>query len=218
MTSSAPSLNEKLYFLQKKIEAECSPEVKDLTEKTIKELTSYDVATKSLNINDTVPVHKLKNAVGNEFTFSPDNLNQPTIILFYRGGWCPYCNVELHYYQEHLEEIKAKGCNLIAISPELPDNSLSLKEKENLEFEILSDVNCELGRKFGIAAEQPSAFAKMLVKLGLVIEDSYGSDNNFLPIPSKFLVDSSGKILYRAFNPNYRERTELSEILAKLNA
>ena len=115
-----------------------------LTEEAIAELTEFDVATKSLKINDIAPSHKLKNAVGNEFLFSPDSLDKPTIVLFYRGGWCPYCNVELHYYQEHLDEIKAKGCDLIAISPELPDNSLTLKEKENLEFEILSDLNLSL--------------------------------------------------------------------------
>ena len=138
-------------------------------------------------------------------------------MLFYRGGWCPYCNVELHYYQEHLDEIKAKGCDLIAISPELPDNSLTLKEKENLEFEILSDLNCELAQKFGIAAKRPTAFTQMLGKLGLVLEDSYGAENDFLPIPSKFLIDSDGKILHRAFNPNYRERAELTEVLGKLS-
>ena len=93
-----------------------------------------------------------------------------------------------------------------------------MKEKENLEFEILSDVNCELARKFGIAPTKPSAFDQMIAKLGLSLKESYGDANDYLPIPSKFLLDSSGKILYRAFNPNYRERTELSEILAKLSA
>ena len=217
MENSTESLNEKLYFLQKKIAEQSTPELNALTEEAIAELTEFDVATKSLKINDIAPSHKLKNAVGNEFLFSPDSLDKPTIVLFYRGGWCPYCNVELHYYQEHLDEIKVKGCDLIAISPELPDNSLTLKEKENLEFEILSDLNCELAQKFGIAAKRPTAFTQMLGKLGLVLEDSYGAENDFLPIPSKFLIDSDGKILHRAFNPNYRERAELTEVLGKLS-
>lgn len=69
---------------------------------------------------------------------------------FYRGGWWPYCNLELGVYQEILPEIHSKGAQLVAISPELPDNSLSLTEKLELEFEILSDLNNDIARKFGI--------------------------------------------------------------------
>ena len=83
-------------------------------------------------------------------------------------------------------------------------------------FEILSDTRSQLANQFGIAAARPSAFESMVKKLGMNLADSYGSENDYLPIPSRFLVDASGKILFRSFNPNYRERTGLDEIFALL--
>jgi len=214
--NSSISLNERLYFLKKEIEREATEEVKTLTEETIEELIAYKVEDKSLNVGDTIPTIKLSNATGNKVELSPNTLSSPTIILFYRGGWCPYCNIELNYYQEQLSAIKSKGCEFIAVSPELPNNSLNFKEKENLEFEILSDTKSQLASQFGIAAPRPTAFNRMMDKLGLNMSESYGSENDFLPIPSRFLVDSSGKILFRSFNPNYRERADIEEIFALL--
>ncbi len=214
--NSSESLNERLYFLRKEIEKQCSDEINKLTEESIEELIAYDVESKALKVGDMIPTVSLSNAVGKKVLLSPENSSAPTIILFYRGGWCPYCNIELNYYQENLSYIKSKGCEFVAISPELPDNSLNLKEKENLEFEILSDIKSELGSKFGIAAPRPSAFITMIAKLGLNLSDSYGSEGDHLPIPSRFLVDASGKILYRSFNPNYRERVDLDEVLGLL--
>ena len=207
MSNAGQSLNERLYFLQKEIESKIDDEIAQLTEESIDELHAFNVEENALSLNDLIPARTLKNALGQEVSFSPESLDRETIILFYRGGWCPYCNIELNYYQENLANIQSKGYDLIAISPDLPDNSLTQSQKENLEYRILSDVNCELARGFGIAPKRPSKYLQMLSLIGFDIEEVYGSDNDYLPIPSLFVV--SACLLYTSPSPRDKRQSRM---------
>ena len=102
---------------------------------------------------EIIPDFELSDATGNTVNFKDLLAEGPVVLTFYRGGWCPYCNIQLRAYQENLDQFQALGANLVAISPEKPDNSLETAEKNELEFTVLSDVGNEVADKFGLRYE-----------------------------------------------------------------
>jgi len=140
--------------------------------------------------------------------------NGPLVITFYRGGWCPYCNLELRSLQSHLDEIKENGANLVAISPEQPDNSLDVSEKNNLKFPVLSDSGNTVARKFGLVFELPAEIDKLYkneLKLDLAAINS--TDKPELPIPATYVIGKDRKIKYAFVNLDYTQRAEPNEII-----
>ncbi|MBB5853584.1 peroxiredoxin-like family protein [Amycolatopsis umgeniensis] len=140
----------------------------------------------------------------------------PAVVVFYRGAWCPYCNLALRaYQQEVLPELEGLGVKLIAVSPQLPDGSLSTKD---LEFTVLSDVDNELGRALGItfrlAPETKPAFDTLIGD----VEKINGSAEWELPYPTVLVVDGEGVIRYIDVHPDYTTRTDPADILAAVKA
>ncbi|WP_224490363.1 peroxiredoxin-like family protein [Robertkochia flava] len=131
-----------------------------------------------------------------------------TIISFYRGGWCPYCNLELRSMQEELENFKALGAQLIAISPETPDNSLSTTEKNNLNFKVFSDKDHELAKKAGLVFQVPESLKEVYSTFGIDLETSQGNSDWNLPVPATFILDETGIVRYVYANEDYTKRAE----------
>ncbi|MFD6071290.1 MULTISPECIES: peroxiredoxin-like family protein [Amycolatopsis] len=136
----------------------------------------------------------------------------PAVVVFYRGAWCPYCNLALRTYQQELvSELENLGVKLVAVSPQLPDDSLSTKE---LEFTVLSDVDNELGRALGItfrlAPETKPAFDTLIGD----VEKINGVAEWELPYPTVLVVDGEGVIRYIDVHPDYTTRTDPADILA----
>ncbi|MEL6382977.1 MAG: peroxiredoxin-like family protein, partial [Cyanobacteria bacterium J06626_18] len=142
-------------------------EVQDAMAKASDDIAQLGIEDRSLKVGDTIPSVTLPNAVGETVTVQ-DLLKQgPVVIAFYRGGWCPYCNLELRALQQALPEIQAAGANLVAIAPETPDNSLSTQEKNELTFEVLSDVGNTIARKFGLVFALPEYLRPVYQSLGI---------------------------------------------------
>jgi len=118
----------------------------------------------------------------------------PVVLVFYRGGWCPYCNLQLNAYQQALPEIKEKGTQLIAVSPQTPDNTLSQKEKEELDFELLSDQKGETAADYEVLFEVPAAVKEVYQDFGLDIAEYNGLDEWILPVPAVYIINQEGKI------------------------
>jgi len=146
-----------------------------------------------------------------------DIIDSPTIITFYRGSWCPYCNLELKAYQNILPQIKEKGAKLIAISPELPDNSLTFKEKLELEFGVYSDVNNEFAKKLGLVFVLEDKIKALQKELGMDVDALNGNTSGELPFAATLIVDKTGKVTYTFVDENYTKRAEPSEILKELH-
>lgn len=163
------------------------------------------------NVGDTAPNFRLKNAIG-EMVELKDMLQKgPVVLTWYRGGWCPYCNITLHQLQEELPNFKANGANLIALTPELPDKSMSTSEKHNLEFEVLSDVGNKVAREYGIVFKLIDKVAERYnASFGLA--DYNGNDSNELPLAATYVIAQDGKIIYAFLDADYRNRAEPSEI------
>jgi peroxiredoxin len=141
----------------------------------------------------------------------------PVVISFYRGGWCPYCNIELRGLQRALPEIKALGASLVAISPQLPDNSLSTEEKNNLAFPVLSDVGNVIARRFGIVFSLPDDLLDTYKAFKHGLSDMNGElGATELPIPATYVLDRSGVIRLAFIDEDYTKRLDPEEILETL--
>ena len=169
-----------------------------------------------LGVGARFPSFALPDQVGAP-THSADLLSMgPMVISFYRGLWCPYCQLELRYLQLVLPEIRARGAQLVAISPQLPDGSLTTAQKLLLDFTILSDSHNQFARSCGIEVHIPTELRAAFNSVYTNYEDLYSSDAFALPMPATFVVDPQGIIQYAFVSPDYSVRAEPAEVLATL--
>lgn len=136
---------------------------------------------------------------------------KPTVLLIYRGGWCPYCNAHLAEIQKAESDILTLGYQLIAISPDSPENLKTTDEKHRLKYSLYSDTNGDFIKDLGLAFQAPEKYSAMLSKR------SNGKNKGFLPVPAVFVVDTSGTILFEYINPDYSTRISAGLLLAVLN-
>ncbi|KAK0945777.1 hypothetical protein LTR29_002632 [Friedmanniomyces endolithicus] len=156
----------------------------------------------------TLPPFSLANASGGQTTSAALLAQSPILITFYRGGWCPFCNLALHDLQVNLEAFKAKGVTLVAISPELPDESLSTAEKNELKFIVLSDVGNQFARQLGIVWKQPGSMDGALKAIGTDLKQRNGDGSLEVPVPCTLLVDQKGVVRNAHVEPDYTKRLD----------
>lgn len=143
---------------------------------------------------------------------------KPTLVVIYRGGWCPYCNLHLGEVAAILDQLQSKGIQLIAISPDKPEALAKTHEDLNLQYDLFSDASMDLGRKLGLAFAVNFATRLMQKALGIDIGAQSGEDHNELPVPAAYLVDASGNITWNYTNPDFKSRAEAADILAAVDA
>lgn len=182
----------------------------------IESVVNSGILDKALNIGDKAPNFTLKNVLNQPVSLYNELEKGPVVLTWYRGGWCPYCNITLHYLQEKLPEFQKAGATLMALTPELPDNSLTTSEKNNLEFNVLSDVGNTIGKAYGVVFTLTDAVAA-IYEDGFGLSKKNGDSNNQLPLAATYVIDKNGIIQYAFLDANYRERAEPSEILSALN-
>lgn len=167
------------------------------------------------NVGDKAPLFTLNNALGKSVSLSEYLKEGPVILVWYRGGWCPYCNINLQYLQQELPNFKAQGASLLALTPELPDRSISTSEKHDLKFEVLSDVGNIVAKNYGIVFKLTDDVARIYnQKFGL--NDYNGDTSNELPLAATYIINTDGEIVYAFLDADYRNRAEPAEITAFL--
>ena len=206
-------LNKKLENLKNENLKHLPADIAEVILKDVELQIKRGITKNALKTGDKIPDFELNNAVGDPIHSDDLLSNGPLIISFYRGAWCPYCNVELSAYQEAHEDIKAEGAQLIAISPELPDKSMSLVEKHALDYEILSDLNNNIAKQFGIVFQLDENLKSAYDKLGIDLEVSHGNSNYELPFAATYVVNSDGTILESAVNYDYTVRLDPEDAL-----
>ncbi len=180
-------------------------------------IASYDPKS-AIQVGDKLPEFKLSNAVGTEVSSTELLAKGPLLITFYRGEWCPFCNLALAAMQKHLDEFQARGVTLVAISPELPNNTLSTIEKNELKFPVLSDVGNKYAKELGIVFQQPDSLRPFFAGAGHDLKGRNGDDSFAVPIPATILVDGKGVVRNTSIDPDYKNRLEPSEALAWIDA
>jgi peroxiredoxin len=175
------------------------------------------IARTMLKVGARAPAFALPSATGAMVDLGTLLKNGPVVVTFYRGGWCPYCNLELKAFQDVLPEIKAAAAALVAISPEKPDDTLSTAEKNALAFDVLSDVGQKVGRAFGIVYDFTDELRGAYQGLGRDIPALNGTPGEWaLPVPATYIVDRDGTIIYAHANVDYRDRGDPRDVLAVL--
>ncbi|MEM8815101.1 MAG: peroxiredoxin-like family protein [Pseudomonadota bacterium] len=180
--------------------------------------TAEDV--RPLETGEPAPRFTVQTVDGENFEFDPRRLERPAIIITFRGGWCPYCNLHLSELREVVPQIGDMDVDLLFLSgdrSELLYDSLSREAQDDidgLDYTILSDANANAAIAFGIAFRAPERYLTMLPEKGVDIEESSMSRHGVLPVPAVFAVDRSGKIAYSFVNANYKVRLPADELLA----
>lgn len=188
----------------------------DVIDGSIADLTATGIRSAVLQPGDTAPGFALPNALG-ETVSSADLLAKgPLVVKFYRGAWCSYCNVEVRALMGVLDEIRGLGADLVAITPELPDQMVTMQEKHDLKFQVLSDLGNTVARQYGLVWTLPDRVRAFYAKIGLDLERSNGDASWELPIPGNFIVARDGTILDVFAEPDYRLRQEPADVVAVL--
>lgn len=168
-----------------------------------------------LLIGESIPEATLKAPDASSHKTSEILAEKPTVLLIYRGGWCPFCNAHLSEIQSIQSEVLELGYQIVAVSPDSPENLAATDEKDQLDYSLYSDADGKFIQSLGIAFKAPERYSGMLLK------KSDGLNDGFLPVPSLFIVDPAGEIQFEYINPNYKVRLTsgmLLAILKELNA
>ena len=177
-------------------------------------LQASGIEDRVLREGDTAPDFELPDAVGRVVRLTDLRARGPVIISFYRGQWCPFCNLELRGLQRALEEVESAGATLVAISPNTPDVTMSTVEKLELEFPVLSDHDNLVAKQFNLVYEMTPENVEMYRDHGRDIGTLNGTGKWELPIPATYVIDRSGTIHYAFVDLNHRRRAEPSEVAA----
>jgi peroxiredoxin len=179
-------------------------------------LLASGIAEKSVTTGNQFPDFSLTNAHYESRTPGDFLDKGPLVISFYRGAWCPYCNLEINALQQSLPEISAAGGQLIAISPQTPDKSADQVSVSQLTFEVLSDVGNKLARDCGLVFTLPKTLRPIYQAWEIDIPDHNADDSFELPIPATYIVGTDGKIHYSFVNMDYTKRLEPNIIIEQL--
>lgn len=182
------------------------------------ELEASDITDAAPKTGDQLPGFSLHDQNGQIVTLGALLTDGPVILTFYRGGWCPYCNLELKAYQDILEEINALGATLVAITPEQPDASLTTAEKNALQFRVLSDEGAAYARSLNLVFTLPESLRQIYQNFGIQVEAHNGVGQFDLPLAATYVVSQSGEIVQAFVDADYTRRQEPSVALEALKA
>jgi len=169
-----------------------------------------------LGVGDPVPDVVLRDEWDRPVRLRRLTAEKPAVLVFYRGGWCPYCNRHLQALAGIEHEIEQAGARLLAISMDKPEKLRQTPDRQKLHYRLLSDRDAEAARAFGIAFRVDDATVVRYKEMGLDLEEASGRDHHLLPHPSVFITDTSGRIRFAHVNPDYKVRLEPEKIMAAL--
>jgi peroxiredoxin len=209
----ATSLTEQLAAFKAGFKQRAAPERVALMETATADLKATGIESQALQAGSVAPDLTLPDALNQPLRLSTLWQRGPLVLIFYRGGWCPYCNLELRAWQQHLPALKHMGAQLVAVSPQTPDNSLSTAEKNELAFPVLSDSSLQAATAFGVAFEMSPELIELYSRVGNDLPVLNGNGRWVLPVPATYVIDRSGRVVYAHVEADYRERAEPADVL-----
>lgn len=179
-----------------------------------KRLESLKISEDALQVGDIAKDFILPNAVNKLISLSNELKNNDYIVLnFYRGSWCPYCNIELNALKKINNEINSLNAKIIAISPETPDLSLSIQEKYNLEFEVLSDKDYLVEKEYGLVFSVDEKLRSFYESMNIDIKNATKNNSYDLPMPATYVINKNFEIIFAFIDEDYTKRCEPQDIL-----
>ena len=168
-----------------------------------------------LKTGQSIPEVNIKNIKGESVSLNSLVSENPTILIFYRGGWCPYCNVHLSKLQEIESELLALGFQIIAISADSPEMLSETLDKNELKFTLYSDNESAASTAFGLAFRVSDDYMEKLASYNIDLEGATGNKDHILPVPAVYMLNTSGLIEFDYSNPDYKVRLDTGELLAQ---
>jgi len=202
--------------LNHELSSQLSQDILNAFGSSVEDLKTKNIEDNSIQVGQKMPEFLLPNAYGEKIHSTQILKKGKMILAFYRGNWCPYCNLELKFLQDNLSRIKEKNAVLVAISPQNPDHSLTMVEKNNLEFEVLTDHNNDFAKKLGIVFQLQDFVLPYYQNLGIDLSLFNNNKENTLPVPAVFVVDENSKIIYKFLDVNYMNRIDIEELIQVL--
>jgi len=160
----------------------------------------------------TIPDAAVKTIEGKTVSIQELVRQQPTVLIFYRGGWCPYCNQHMAELQQSQQQIVDMGYQILAVSPDRPEKLKKSISKHNLDYTLLSDSPMNLSKAFGLAFKVDQSTLDRYAEMGIDLEESSGYDHHLLPVPAVYLINPDGLVTFQYVNPDYKTRIK-SEVL-----
>ncbi|AMM19662.1 peroxiredoxin [Frondihabitans sp. PAMC 28766] len=182
-------------------------------------LTESGLPADAVAAGDTLPAAALLDSAGSSVSLGDALGDGRTVLVFYRGSWCPYCNLTLKHYQEALlPELTQRGVKLVAISPQTPEASDLAVSNGGLEFTVLTDPGNALVRQLGILTEPSADARKAHAALGFDVADSNADQTGDIPYPTVLVVEADGRVVFADVHVDYTTRTEVPALLAAVDA
>ncbi|MGV9930580.1 peroxiredoxin-like family protein [Streptomyces olivaceoviridis] len=212
------TLNAELRTFYEARQQQIPAEIREIMHRAGQELADSGQADRALTAGAQAPRFGLPSATGQTLALDDLLAEGPVVLTFYRGAWCPYCNIALRSLQQHHEAIAARGARLVAVSPQIPDESLTLTEKHALAFDVLSDIGSDIAKQYGLAFDLPEDLAAVYDELGFDLQRVNDGHPRTLPLPATYVIDRDGTIRWAFVNTDYTTRAEPADILAALDA
>ena len=190
----------------------------EITGRATAELIASGAVGKALRVGDRAPAFTLNDQSGAGISSTEALRSGPLVLTFYRGVWCPFCNMELEALAAALPQISAAGARLVAISPQTPANSRKTERASPLGFPILHDPGGAVAAAFGVRFALPDYLAAYYKELGIDLSLINADDSWTLPMPARYVIAPDGVIRYAQVNPDYTQRPDPQEMMASLRA
>lgn len=210
------TLTQQITAFQEEFLPNVPAEILETMKNATQELANSDITTRALKTGDQFPEFTLPNQQGRDTAITTLLGKTPFVFTIYRGGWCPYCNLQLKHYESHLDQIQNLGAELIAMTPELPDASLNTSEINDLSFTILSDAGNKVAKEMGLTFDLAENLRPIYQQFGIDVPAHNGDQSYTLPMAVTYVVDINGKIIWDFVDPDYTKRAEMTDILEVL--
>ena len=172
---------------------------------------------KGLSAGTNAPLFSAIDAEKSTFVLGEELKKGPVVIIFYRGYWCPVCNKHLGQIQDSLSLITEKGATVVAISPEKPEYLEKMEEKTGAKFRLLYDEDYKISDAYDVAfLPDTKQIVLYNTMLNAKLKESHSDDSHRLPIPATYIIDTKGKIVWRQFDPDYKNRSSVKDIINNL--
>lgn len=211
------SLQKRLDTLKKEFTANVPQDMLDVMNLETDKLIASDIVENAIKTGQHLPDGLLTAAKGQQVDIDQIIDGKPLVISFYRGGWCPYCNLELQGLQEIASKVQALGANIIAMTPESVAHAQETKEKNGVSFDIYSDQGSEYAKALGLVFTLPKSLQEIYLTFGIDVEKHNGESKFELPIPTTLIVKPNREVVYIFADGDYTKRSEPSKLLDVLS-
>lgn len=212
------SLQDRLDAFRQEFETnKASPEVVAIMHRATSDLIASGQADRALRVGQTTPHFALPDCEGSVVRSSELLLKGPLVLIFYRGLWCPYCNLDMQAVEECANDIRARGASLVVVSPQTQANGRKMRADLKLSFPVLSDKGGELANAFGLRFRLPDDLYALYGSFGVDLTAINDDASHTLPMPARYVIGRDGRVAYAEVSPDYTKRPDPSELLPVLD-